>query len=81
VLALTNNAGRPYGDGLLHRAWRAFVYQGVDPALVSVFPVPSEPGENYPDVALAFWPLHPYARKAFPAFILNPFANEKPRGG
>jgi hypothetical protein len=71
ILATTNNNGKPYGDALLHRAWRVFVYSGVDPALVSVFPV----GE---DVAIPFWPLHPLNRKAWPQQLTDPFANAKP---
>lgn len=73
LLAAGNNAA-PYGDALLHRAWRTFVYQGIDPALVSVFPL--DRGIP-PDIAIPFWPLHPLARKAFPQQFVNPWANAK----
>lgn len=71
ALAVTNNNGSPYGDALLHRAWRVFSYNGVDPALVSAFE------ESIADIAIPFWPLHPLGRKAWPQ-ILNPIANQKP---
>jgi hypothetical protein len=74
VLARTGSNAAPYGDALLHRAWRTFVYQGVDPALVSVFPIVDG---IPPDIAIPFWPLHPLARKAFPQQFVNPWANSK----
>jgi hypothetical protein len=73
LLAVTNNGAVVYGDPLLHRAWRAFVYTGYDPAGVSVFP-------HGADIALGIWPLTPVIPKAFPRGIVNPDANDKPEG-